>query len=80
MYYVKWHTSLPIHGLLHPYMREVNGIGDSPWVSLSKAMSFSSKLEAREYMKKLGCSHWLELTEIVFIHPLNFEERVKGDR
>lgn len=77
MYYIKWYRE--IRGIKSPYLTVTGGVAFSPWDSLSEAKPFSSRAEAVEHMIKLQCSHWLELTTIVFIHPLNFEERCKRD-
>lgn len=71
MYYVKWKRK---EEYLKPNGTE---IGVFPWGSLKEAKSFASTLEATAFINVGGCRHWLATTDIVFIHPLNFEQRIK---
>ncbi len=73
MYYVKW------KGSQNKYLKSTE-LGCYPWSQLKEAKSFTSILEAIGVMGPgSGCMHWLALTEVVFIHPLNFEAYCQRD-
>lgn len=71
MYYVKW------KGDKDKWLKVIE-LGRDPWDKLSAAKGFASALEALSTMGPgSGCMHWLAMTEIIFIHPLNFEARIR---
>ncbi len=74
MYYVKWMENLGRR--CAPYMSSDNW---DPWGPLTKAMPFHTSDDALLYIKQPGRSHWIHHIQIIFIHPLNFEERCKRD-
>lgn len=54
-----------------------NQLGVFPWGPLKEAKGFTSRLEATAFIDVGGCRHWLLIIDIVFIHPLNLEQRIK---
>ena len=71
MYYAKWkEDSEYFIGMDKPYS----------WGCLKKAKGFGSKTEIEKHFKDGGAGYWLQKVDIIFFHPLNFEERIKSDR
>lgn len=69
MYYAKWkEDSEYFIGMDEPYS----------WGSLRNAKGFNSVAEIERHFKDGGASHWLKKVDIIFFHPLNLEQHLKG--
>ena len=69
MYYAKWKDDDEwFVGIHEPYS----------WGSLRNAFGFKNKAEIEKCFRDAGADHWLTKVQIVFFHPLNLEQRLKG--
>lgn len=69
MYYAKWKDDDEwFVGMKESYS----------WGSLRNAIGFDSKAEIERCFKDAGASHWWAKVQVVFFHPLNLEQRLKG--
>ncbi len=71
MYYIRWRGTPAISDSRYLIAKEAS----YPWGPLIQALSFVSVREAKSFIDAPGTRHWLDLIDVVFIHPLNFTSR-----
>lgn len=54
------------------------GIREYSWGSLRDAIGFNSRAEIEKCFKEAGAGYWMSKIQVVFFHPLNLEQRLKG--
>lgn len=78
MFYIKWKNNRRTYRMMSGLDYYFMGINlDYCWGPLKDAVPFATELKATQYFDSIGTLHWIDSTEVVFLHPLNFDLRSK---